>query len=244
LGLLRVKWNRTNPAATVLAQLGVALASTLEPSAIANGAGVRKLARDVARWTTADQAAALIPADTGLATAKESATLSRAFSAYDDQRDNENRGRPFASLRAAYDDAGGKLTLEDLDARLLTEGQRHALPDALALADLMSNLEAPYRLWVTGQKASLPKTIATYPAWARVRAMGEPELVELHDELKGDPSLDALHRHQERVAARRGREPWVRGDPRAGRDKILPFDFTLGVTSSLFNEGVRPNHGG
>jgi hypothetical protein len=241
LGLLRGKWNRTNPAATGVAPLGVSLANTLETTAVANPTSVRKLARDPTRSTTPEQAATLIPADTGRARPKESAVLSRAFGAYDDRCENEGRGRPFASLRAGFDRVDKMLTLDNLNASLLTEGQAQAFGDAVALADLMVALEVPYRRWVTGRNAALAKTVARRAAWARVRAMGEPELVELHDRLTADPSLEELHRHQDRIAAARGREPWVLGDPRLGREKTLPFDFTLGTVSRLFTEGVDPD---
>jgi hypothetical protein len=196
------------------------------------------------RCTTPEEASSLIPVDSGRATAKEAATLTRAFIAYDDGRVSEGRGRPFASLRAAYDAGDGKLALHDLDASSLTEGQVQALDDALALDRLMTFVEMPYRRWVVGGKNGLPKNVAEDAAWARVRTIGESDLVALHDDLKKDPCLAAVHRHHERIAASRGREPWVRGDPFPGRDRLAPFDFTLGAVASLFRDGVRPCHAG
>jgi hypothetical protein len=242
LGLLRPLGSRTNPTATGLSALGSELANTLEPSAIANAYAVRKLARNPNRRTTPAGAAVLIPADAGQATAKEAAALSRAFTAYDSERANLGRGRPFASLRASYDAAGGELTLNGLEPSRLTEGQAQALADAVALDALMTLVEAPYRRWVVGGKGSVPKTVAEHRAWARVRTSGEPDLVALHDDLKVDPSLGAVHAHQERIATSRGREPWVQGDPFPGRDKLVRFDFTLGSAAGLFNDGVRPGH--
>lgn len=243
LGLLTMTGSRSRPAATRLTALARELGHVLEFEPITNATGVRKVSRDSTLQPTADEAEDLVSADSSGATEQEAAVMSIALSRYDDVREGNGRGRPFNALRNAYDAGGGNLALEDLNATVLTEGQVQALEDARALTDLMTCIEDPYRRWVTGSKARLPVGVATHRALDRARTIGEPELIDLQEALKADPSLASVHRHQERVAESRGRESWVQGDPRPGRDETLSLDFSLTAASSIFRDGVDPTHG-
>jgi hypothetical protein len=241
LGLLSPRWNRSNPAATNLSQLGAELVRSIEGSAVVIPTGTRKLVRDRALSTTQERAAELIAPDTGAATRQEADVLSRTLAAYDSKRAKQGKGQPFAALRTAFDVDGGKLTLDRLNRSALTEGQKLALDDAWALTALMKAVEKPYRQWVTGGRAVLSKTVAQHPAWALVRLMGEPDLRRLLMDLDIHPTLDAVHRHQQRLATDRGREPWERDEPRLGREEMFIPDFTLGAAAQLFADGVNPH---
>jgi hypothetical protein len=243
LGLLTLTGSRSRPTTTRLTKLGRELAHVLEFEPITNAARVRQVARDSTWRSTADEAEDLVSADSGGATGQEAAVMSTALSRCDAVREGNGRGRPFKALRDAYDAGGGNLALDDLHATLLTEGQVQALEDARALTDLMTCIEDPYRRWVTGSKARLPTGVATHRAWDRARTIGEPDLIDLQEALKADPSLAAVHRQQERVADSRGRESWVLGDPRPGRDETLSLDFSLTAASRIFRDGVEPTCG-
>ncbi len=243
LGLLRPRGNRSNPAATGLSALGTELAKTVEGSGVAYPTATRKLVRDRTRWATREQAADLVPADTGTPSTHEVDVLSHTLAAYDDRREEQGKGRPFAALRAAFNADGGDLNLDHINRSTLTEGQAQALDDARALTALMMAVEKPYRKWVTGRSATLPKTVAQNSAWALVRAMGEPDLSRLLTDLDTDPTLDTVHRHHQRLAAERGREPWERDEPRLGREEMVAADFTLPTAANLFTDGVDPHRG-
>jgi len=243
LGLLQERWTRSTPSATTVLPLGKALARTLDGRAISDPAAVRKLARDPLRLTDSERTAYLIAEDTGFAPEEEAAGLSRALTEYDDRRVERGRGRRFGALRSAYDKAG-HLSVESVDGSLLTEGQAQALEEARALVAIMNAVERPYRLWVTGNRATLAKSVLNDSAWALVATVAEPDLQALRSDLQHDPTFDAVHRHQARLATARGRESWEREDPRPGRDEFEPPDFTLRTMASLFTEGVEPRRPG
>jgi hypothetical protein len=245
LGLLRPWSNHSsNPAFTELTALGLELAKAIENSAVQFPTKTRKLVRNRTLWTTPEDAAELIVSDTGTPTGHELDVLSRTLGVYDTRSAEKGKGRPFASLRKAFDDNGGNLALDSLDRSALTEGQAQALDDAQALVALMDAVEKPYRLWVNGERVDFPQSVAQHPGWAIVRLMGEPELSRLAMDLNAEPTLDAVHRHQKLLATDRGREPWESDEPRLGREEMLLPDFTLGSMARLFGEGISPKLNG
>jgi hypothetical protein len=240
LGLLDQRWRGSTPAATRATPLGEALARTLDGTAISDPKAARKLVRDPLRFTDSARAEYLVAEDTGSSTDEEAIALTSALTQYDTARQERDRGRPFAALRSAYDAATGDLSIATIDGTLLAQGQARALEEARALTALMNAVERPYRLWVTGNTANLKKSVLNDPAWALVATDGEPDIQSLRSELQLDGSLTAVHRHQARLAIARGGEPWEYGDPRQGREKLDPVDFTMGTIASLFRDGVNP----
>lgn len=243
LGLLRPLGNRSNPAYTGPTKLGESLAKSVEGPVVADPRVTRKLLRDRKKTVTREQATSLIPVDTGTPIPDEVEILSRAMRAYDDERTERGSGRPFAALRKAFDAAGGELALDSINRARLTEGQAQALDDAQALTDLMQAVEEPYRRWVTGNRAALPREVARNPAWARVQVMGEPDLCRLDEDLATSPSFGTVHRHQQRLALERGREPWELDEAVQGREELVSFEFTLPTATRLFFDGVNPSPG-
>lgn len=237
LGLIRPVAGGSRPSAVEPTPLGSRLAAALHGSAIADVNAVRRLVRGDAR-VAVEMAGEIIAKDEATPSGSESAVLGEAMSGLDERSASSGAGRPFAALLAAYDAAGGSLTIDGMPRALLTEQQREALEDAVAISRLLDEVEVPYRRWVTGSDATVDLDFAA-PEWRRVELMGEPDLLALRAELQRESTLDAVHRWHQRLSVERGREAWEQGEDRPGRRSPLSLDFTLSTISRLFDEGVH-----
>lgn len=167
----------------------------------------------------------------------EGRVLTAAIESYDDHHDHS-----LGHLRRAFDDAGS-LSLDDLVAAPLADRQVGAVARAIALRDLIEELEFPFRDWTTtGAEPRWPKRILRMPIW-HLAGAHETDLAALHSRLlrAGTSGLGAsVLAHHRWLARARGSRPWeVGAGPRSAETKVLP-DFTLRALNSLFCEGVAP----
>lgn len=163
--------------------------------------------------------------------------LTSAIEGYDDHHDHS-----LGHLRRVFD-ARGAVSLDDLDRAPLAGRQVGAVAQAIALRDLIEEVEFPFRAWaVTGTEPTWSKGILRMPIW-EIAGAQETDLAALHARISkvGPGGLGAaVLAHHRWLARARGSQPWeVGAGPRSAEVNVLP-DFALGALTSLFIEGVAP----
>lgn len=115
---------------------------------------------------------------------------------------------------------------------------------AQAADRLLSDIERPYREWVTGGTATIPRSIWSSTAWDRVQGWpGSLPLLRLRSlgrAASDDAVMAAVHRHHRDLSRARGSTAWEQGVTSPERADFVPYDFCLGALSQLFEQGIAP----
>lgn len=151
------------------------------------------------------------------------------------RRADVNALEDHARLREVYD--AGQLALATIPVDALSSTQRASLVIARHLADLVDQVERPYRSWLAGENAALGAGIATHPGWAEADP-SEDVIGQLVERLRADgPTLTTLHAHAAHVARLRGADPVERHGVADDYAEAPGPDFLISAARSLFSEG-------
>lgn len=181
------------------------------------------------------------PLGTGTQPSEEECSLLTERMERFDRRHEHALGR----LRSCFDQQGGDLDLDELDAERLSPHQRPALQAARGLKRLLLEIEKPYRTWVTGasEEVDIDSSIWAHEAWDIARRRGEIEVTHLRDRITNrqqDP-MAQLHAHHEWLTELRGGIVWKQGDEDPTKAAFTMPDFGLSAPAQLFAEGVNPS---
>jgi hypothetical protein len=150
-------------------------------------------------------------------------------------------GHPIGRLRDRWEHAGGHLTPADLlgaGGKPMDDEQAAAARAAVALDRLATDVEAPFRQWVTGHDVQPPPAdVWEADDWDDVIPYSH-DLRRLRDAGRTDATFDTLLQHHRWLSGTRGARVWERSTPDDPRSAYHPYDFALGALSRLFAEGV------
>lgn len=120
----------------------------------------------------------------------------------------------------------------------MDDEQAAAARAAVALDRLATDVEAPFRQWVTGHDVQPPPAdVWEADDWDDVIPYSH-DLRRLRDAGRTDATFDTLLQHHRWLSGTRGARVWERSTPDDPRSAYHPYDFALGALSRLFAEGV------